>query len=320
MKALLNIIYLVKRLIDDGYGNTTIFDVCYIPRSHPRNDPLGCYVRNVNSAETFNGLASLGFADPQRAKNLMDPGFCVNYCGNYLFKYAALGKGKDCRCGKDNSLAAYTELNDTECNITCVGSKTDMCGGEEAYTVYDTSELPSYKVPKITINEKLDIIHNLENNPQYKGCIADSPFCNRRTLNAASETFTNMTVDKCIDFCKKGGFNYTGLEMGTECYCGNTYDPTNLKTEECSTSCPGNNSQMCGGPLALSVYEVPPLTSAHSVTPASVLGLSVGLVAGFLLICLGIWFYLRRRPKKQSDFSDESCSSNISSDDDKINT
>ncbi|RIB01515.1 hypothetical protein C2G38_2127438 [Gigaspora rosea] len=67
-----------------------------------------------------------------------------------------------------------------------------------------------------------------------------------------------MTVDKCIDFCRQNNFAYAGLEIGTRCSCANNYDHINqISSDQCSTSCVGNNQQICGGPLTLSVYSVP---------------------------------------------------------------
>ncbi|CAG8481801.1 8109_t:CDS:1 [Ambispora leptoticha] len=303
-----------KELLSSNYlaKNVIINNTCYITRSHPREDPQGCYVLNKNSTESFNGLANLNLSDPYRDKDedLMDPGFCVNLCTNFLFKYAALGNGTDCRCGTDDSLTAYTKLNDTDslnyCNITCVGNTTDICGGKEAYTVYDiTNELPSYKVPTIANDEKLALIHNLSNNSRYIGCIQDSPLCDQRILNGTFQKLPDMTVDKCIDSCGKDGFKYAGLEIGDECYCAMTYKPgIELKPEECSSSCPGNNFQLCGGPLSLSIYEVPQMTPTPS--HALMLGLSLGLgIPVLLLLVVLVWRFCHRKrvnANKNEDF------------------
>src|SRR3954468_20352773 len=124
-----------------------------IIRFQPRKDPQGCYKLNENSTiDTLNGLSTLDLSDPYRDRDniLMDPGLCVTHCANYLFPYAALRKGTDCRCGKDNDLTSYTPIDNLYCNISCVGNannaatKDFKCGGTEEYTVYNTAdELPS---------------------------------------------------------------------------------------------------------------------------------------------------------------------------------
>jgi hypothetical protein len=77
-----------------------------------------------------------------------------------------------------------------------------------------------------------------------------------------------MTIEKCLDFCRQNStFKYVGLETGTQCFCASDYDKIRLiGLEHCSSSCPGNISQICGGSWALSVYEVTPALSASTVT------------------------------------------------------
>lgn len=50
------------------------------------------------------------------------------------------------------------------------------------------------------------------------------------------------------------GHPYAGTQTGTECWCGNQYAKHGLSTS-CDMLCPGDNTQTCGGPLALSVYS-----------------------------------------------------------------
>ncbi|PKC10793.1 hypothetical protein RhiirA5_498186 [Rhizophagus irregularis] len=45
-----------------------------------------------------------------------------------------------------------------------------------------------------------------------------------------------------------------GLEARVQCFCGDFYDGgvgRHLGSEYCSASCPGNNSQICGGSWVL---------------------------------------------------------------------
>ncbi len=96
-----------------------------------------------------------------------------------------------------------------------------------------------------------------------------------------------MTVDECIDNCHKGNYKYAGLEARVQCFCGNSYDPVGrlLGSETCSASCPGNNSQICGGIWALSLYEIPQSTS---LTPS----LTPSLTSSLLLQLILIWVFL----------------------------
>jgi hypothetical protein len=284
-----------------------------IQRTQPRSDPMGCYALKSNSEETLNGLSNLSllsdlkFLDPYRDKDgkLMDPGLCTKHCSNYNFTLAALRNGKDCRCGEDNALQAYNKVDDTNCDITCVGSinykvddKTYICGGKESYTIYNTtSEIPDNKKPKITVKEKIDIIHNLANNSRYQRCIKDGPYCKQRVLNFHMAKLDSMTIDYCIKLCGSKGYKFAGLEIGDECYCGDAFDSSSsLRPEECSNSCVGNKYQVCGGPLALSVYNASTPNEVPSSPPKSsglskgeIAGIAAGSVGGAIIIVGGVY-------------------------------
>ncbi|RIA97317.1 hypothetical protein C1645_732528 [Glomus cerebriforme] len=83
-----------------------------------------------------------------------------------------------------------------------------------------------------------------------------------------------------------------GLESRSQCFCGNFYDSVDrlLSSEDCSASCPGNNSQICGGVWALSICEVLPPSNKGLI-----IGLSVGL--GTLIIVIMVGFLIYRKDK-----------------------
>ena len=53
------------------------------------------------------------------------------------------------------------------------------------------------------------------------------------------------------------GYRYAGLEYRYECFCGDFYYDKygKVSDHECNETCPGNSSQICGGPWKLSVYD-----------------------------------------------------------------
>ncbi|CAG8790927.1 7777_t:CDS:2, partial [Dentiscutata erythropus] len=171
-------------------------------RNHPTSDPLGCYIfNNALNKDTLNGLSNLDFADPykDRDQNLMDPALCIIYCADYLFKYAARRRGKECRCGNENGLDGYILTSTTYCNMTCVGNSSYMRGGENTYAIYEV------------------------------GYIKDSPYCNQRSLNGYSIERSGMTVEMCIGYCKQKNFEIVGLEIGSQCFCDHDFNSyTNL--------------------------------------------------------------------------------------------
>ncbi|CAG8809637.1 19581_t:CDS:2, partial [Racocetra persica] len=120
--------------------------------------------------------------------------------------------------------------------------------------------------------QKLEIINDLSLNKdvRYKGCYKESPYCNQRMLNGTSEEHSGMTIEDCLKFCGGNNFKYAGLEVGSQCFCDNDYRSlTRLSIEECSSSCEGNSSQICGGPLALSIYNASDFIPSPNVPPPS---------------------------------------------------
>ncbi|CAG8482759.1 11614_t:CDS:2 [Dentiscutata heterogama] len=268
-------------------GNLTV-------RDEPRQDPL-------------DGLTSIGFNNPYKDRDgyLMDPGLCIYHCADYEFTYAALQKGNECRCGGSTALITYAKLNDTlsktTCNLTCVGNQSYICGGDSGYTIYQ-AVIPIDKQPQISATEKVSIIRNLKNDKRYDGCIRDSPYCNKRVLNGSKKESSSLTIDDCIAFCKDNNYKYAGLEIGSQCFCDNSYDSFNmLNPEECSSSCIGNKDELCGGPLALSIYTVPPDDNRLKI------GLGVGIplfVLVFSGIGIGLCLYCRNlRKQKEKDMN-----------------
>ena len=48
-----------------------------------------------------------------------------------------------------------------------------------------------------------------------------------------------------------------GVQYGVECFCGNSSPKADLALDQkkCSTPCPGDPNQSCGGYLAMDVYH-----------------------------------------------------------------
>ncbi|KAI4727415.1 hypothetical protein E4T49_04717 [Aureobasidium sp. EXF-10728] len=90
----------------------------------------------------------------------------------------------------------------------------------------------------------------------YVGCAPDS--VSSRTLPNSTYMSSDMTVEKCMSYCKNKGFNYAGLEYATQCYCGSSLptalEPTKGVLGNCFSPCAGNSSQYCGGSNRLSIY------------------------------------------------------------------
>lgn len=94
----------------------------------------------------------------------------------------------------------------------------------------------------------------------YMGCFKDSP---SRILSTKVTTSSSNTPTSCLALCTKSGFQYGGSEFGNECWCGNTLtSPIARPESDCNLPCSGDNTQTCGGSLALALYQVASTTTA----------------------------------------------------------
>ena len=88
-----------------------------------------------------------------------------------------------------------------------------------------------------------------------------------RDLGALLFLQEDLTIDFCERECGARGFQYFGLQFGSECWCDNKYGAYGEADGRCTRPCGGNKAQMCGGDLVNSVYEV---DAASKLVPAVV--------------------------------------------------
>ncbi|KAM4023746.1 kremen protein 2 isoform 2-T3 [Anomaloglossus baeobatrachus] len=93
--------------------------------------------------------------------------------------------------------------------------------------------------------------------PGYIGCFMDrgSP----PALSGASGTSKRLTIQTCIQFCRRKGHEYAGVEAGYACLCGSSSEVAALdivSSSQCDQICFGRTSELCGGDGKLSVYSV----------------------------------------------------------------
>ncbi|PAA93536.1 hypothetical protein BOX15_Mlig007125g1 [Macrostomum lignano] len=69
-------------------------------------------------------------------------------------------------------------------------------------------------------------------------------------------TSEDLTADLCDKSCKAQNFGFFGLQ-GNTCWCGSTFGRYGKAAHfMCSTPCPGDMNQKCGGEGINSVYSV----------------------------------------------------------------
>ncbi|EFQ96906.1 WSC domain-containing protein 2 [Nannizzia gypsea CBS 118893] len=87
----------------------------------------------------------------------------------------------------------------------------------------------------------------------FDGCYTDTP--ESRALTGAAFVDGNMTVAACSGLCK--GYQFFGLEYGTECYCGNSRSSSSMQApeSECNQPCGGDSSETCGAGYRIGIYK-----------------------------------------------------------------
>ncbi|KAF8261575.1 hypothetical protein EI94DRAFT_1745735 [Lactarius quietus] len=76
-------------------------------------------------------------------------------------------------------------------------------------------------------------------------------------------TVSQNSVENCIGACSSKGYRIAGLELN-QCFCGNALNTAGgtggqIATSSCSSPCPGDQTEFCGGTGALLLYY----NSAH---------------------------------------------------------
>ncbi|XP_016312851.1 WSC domain-containing protein 1-like [Sinocyclocheilus anshuiensis] len=89
----------------------------------------------------------------------------------------------------------------------------------------------------------------------YIGCFLDDAK-DRALKGMVFYDFRKMTSTLCQDTCMESGYQFAGLEYGSECYCGNRITSARMKEEGCNLDCKGEKGAICGGVSRLSVYKV----------------------------------------------------------------
>ncbi|RHZ50308.1 hypothetical protein Glove_501g23 [Diversispora epigaea] len=126
------------------------------PRYEPRflnciKDSSICYKRILNSTEVY-----------ETGVDTIDK--CITYCNSKgIFKYAGLQAGSQCFCGNDFT-SKEINLSLERCSTSCVGNRSQICGGFFALSVYNASNtksgggLSKTKIIGITIGSVVGVI------------------------------------------------------------------------------------------------------------------------------------------------------------------
>lgn len=152
----------------------------------------GCYsdsISNRTLVDKFFGSANMTWQA------------CASFCSSQGgYQYYGLEYTSQCYCGNKISSPGYrltgtTTPSDGACSMRCKGSEPQICGGDNALTIYRNTSFPAVK-PKIG---------------QYQTsiCLSD-PNTRGRALQGSAIIDIGMTNEKCVKLCLGQSFHYAG--------------------------------------------------------------------------------------------------------------
>jgi WSC domain len=169
---------------------------------------------------------------------------CINWCSTLNYTMAGTQSGSQCFCG--NSLGASALLDSSGCTTPCNGDTTQACGGDSTISLYSSNTVsPGSFVTPSDFGVAWEAV----------GCV-DEGLNGTRTLTGPRHASLGMTQYLCMKYCDSFGFPVAGVEYARECYCGSAFlnGGGGLATG-CNMPCEGNSTQICGGALALNVFQ-----------------------------------------------------------------
>ncbi|KAI5923224.1 hypothetical protein F4810DRAFT_211741 [Camillea tinctor] len=191
---------------------------------------------------------------------------CLLFCDDKDFAYAGTEYSSECYCG-NNLATGATLVNDTECTMGCSGNQTEACGGPSRLTLfhnpYNTGPQPNVGIANWT----------------HIGCYTEGTGGRALTYGAGVAS-AQMNAANCTSACRAAGFILAGTEYGGECYCGNTIANGATPADDgCDMTCNGNQTEVCGGPNRLNVYDynmeyTTPTSTVSSVVSTTATGIT----------------------------------------------
>ncbi|CAO1634803.1 unnamed protein product [Sympodiomycopsis kandeliae] len=207
-----------------------------MPKSLTPTDPAyqGCYQEPTGGRALPNSVTVKG-------GNTISG--CRAACSAAGFSVAGAEYGAECWC--NNGLGSGSKkVSDDFCSMPCAGKADETCGGPSLLSVYSTDAvktLPATSIPT-TVGTSA-----------YQGCYLEAS--GARLLDGASFANKSTTPGVCAAFCSAKGFQYSGTEYSSECYCGSRITTAKTADADCSMKCAGDSTAFCGGSSRVQVYK-----------------------------------------------------------------
>lgn len=153
-----------------------------------------------------------------------------------------------------NSTTSYLSLISTSTiSQTTVSSSSTLLGNTTLISTTSTSKATKISSTMSSSTTALPTTFT------KLGCYSDSLSSRLlpiKQFNNAKSPNTNTPLS-CAFYCRSSGYQFSGTEYGSECWCGRTSPSRNvsLSSSSCSSNCSGDARQSCGGPLRISIVK-----------------------------------------------------------------
>jgi len=220
-----------------GHNFLNLYSQHYNPppitvQSYGTWESIGCYSYNPSTS----GFPGFGFNGEMTVEH------CVSACQGRNYPLAAVSN-VGCECA--NSFGNKATPSSVGCILPCFGNTSEICGNTYFFNGYNNTafnQVSSSPNP-ITVPGYGDWVS--------LGCYSN----NALTIDVTAAIGGPITVEKCVTTCA-AGLTLAGIQGGTKCLCGDAFaSGATPVTSGCTTICPGNSTEFCGGPTSMNVYN-----------------------------------------------------------------
>ncbi|KAI9821956.1 MAG: hypothetical protein M1827_002538 [Pycnora praestabilis] len=265
----------------------------------------GCYSEATNQRALTGGY--LGGAT-------ITVELCASTCSG--FTWFGVEYSQECYCGSSPNVGSALVANQADCDMPCAGNASEYCGAGNRLNMYklgiasstnqiSSSNSSSIAAPTTSVVSSTVLSSSIAAsttpvvsstvlstssaiatptgpvvvqgnvNFTYSACYEEP--ANARALSTLAVANDSMTIEICLETCYN--YAFVGVEYGRECWCGSTLNPNAIKApteNQCSMTCSGNSSEICGAGNRLSMYTLkPPVKAAAaqalSISPAALI-------------------------------------------------
>lgn len=140
--------------------------------------------------------------------------------------------------------------------MVCKGDTTQFCGAGSRLSVWS---ITMASASTLSVASSVSPSSTAVMNPRvaggsYIGCVSET---SPRALNADSNSVSTQTLELCAQRAVDKNYRYFGLQYSSECYLADVVSSASVRLDEtrCNMPCSGNRQQLCGGSMAMSLFN-----------------------------------------------------------------